>query len=65
MATIYNAKGKVFLTKSQFDARKAAGTLQTGIEYMITDSDDTTYATEAYVNTAIQNAILDSWEVGV
>ena len=31
------------MTKSQFDARKAAGTLQTGIEYMITDSDDTPY----------------------
>ena len=43
MATTYNAKGKVFLTKSQFDARKAAGTLQTGIEYMITDSDYTPY----------------------
>ena len=37
VTTTYNAKGKVFLTKSQFDARKAAGTLQAGTEYMIID----------------------------
>lgn len=49
MATTYNAKGKVFLTKSQFDARKTAGTLQTGIEYMIADSDDMPYITGSEV----------------
>ena len=47
MATTYNAKGKVFLTKSQFDARKAAGTLQTGVEYMVMDNDETPYVTES------------------
>ena len=57
MATTYNAKGKVFLTKSQFDARKAAGTLQTGIEYMIADSDDTPYVTESETPTVKKIAI--------
>ena len=53
MATTYNAKGKVFLTKSQFDTRKAAGTLQTGVEYMVTDSDNTPYVTEDYLQNAL------------
>lgn len=57
MATTYNAKGKVFLTKPQFDARKTAGTLQTGIEYMIADSDDMPYITESEVPTVKKIAI--------
>ena len=47
MATTYKAKGKIYLAKSQFDAKKAAGTLQTGVEYMVMDNDDTPYVTES------------------
>ena len=47
MATTYKAKGKIYLSKSQFDAKKSAGTLETGVEYMVMDNDDTPYVTES------------------
>ena len=50
MAQTYAAKGKIFLTQSQFDARKKAGALQTGVEYMIignTGAPNILYGTDA------------------
>lgn len=58
MAQTYSSKGKVFLTQHQFDSRKDAGTLQTGIEYMIIDDPNTIELSDGSISLLASNGVM-------
>ena len=58
MAQTYSSKGKVFLTQNQFDSRKDAGTLQTGVEYMIIDDPNTIELSDGSISLLASNGVM-------
>ena len=58
MAQTYSSKGKVFLTQHQFDSRKDAGTLQTGVEYMIIDDPNTIELSDGSISLLASNGVM-------